>query len=136
MDSRQRIKAAAGTLTVGFLLAVAFAATAVAGNAANGVTAQERNAVLARGQAMNRVYGLGAYSAGAKAQQAVERRNQAIDEYYGLGRSTVGRVSNPFDWGDAGIGAGAMFGALILAGGLAVAARRRGVGPTSFPSTT
>jgi hypothetical protein len=90
-----------------------------------------------RAQAMDRYYKLGAYSpAATAAKRAEERRAQAIDRYYKLGRYAVIRVSNGFVWADAGIGAGAMLGAIILAGGLAVAVRRRTGGKASFPSTT
>jgi hypothetical protein len=139
MYSTHRIKAAAATLVVGFLLATAFAATAVAGNGVpNGMTAQEWKAVLARSEGMNRIYHLGTYSPRAEAQRAVERRYQAINRFYRLGRYSVVRVASPsaFDWGDAGIGASAMLGAVILAGGLALVVRRRVVDQTSFPSRT
>jgi hypothetical protein len=90
-----------------------------------------------RSEAMNRFYKLGAFSpATTAAKQAEERRAQAVDRYYKLGRYAVIRVSNGFVWTDAGIGAGAMLGAIILAGGLAVAVRRRTAGKASFPSTT
>ncbi|TML75881.1 MAG: hypothetical protein E6G12_08220 [Actinobacteria bacterium] len=57
MDSTQKIKRAAATLMVGFLLAIAFAGPAQAGNGkSQGMTAQERKADRIRGQAMNRYY--------------------------------------------------------------------------------
>jgi hypothetical protein len=139
MDSTHRIKVAAATLVIGVLFATAFATTALAGNGVpSGMTAQQWKAIQARSQALNRIYRLGAYSPRAEAQRAVERRYQAINQYYGLGRYAVVRVSTPseFDWADAGIGAGAMLGAIILASGLAVAVRRRVVDQTSFPSMT
>ncbi len=136
MYSTQRIKATAATLTVGFLLAIAFATTAQAGNGVpNGMTAQEWRAVQAHDQALNRYYHLGAYSPRAEAQRAEERRSQGADQYYHLGRYAVIRVASGFAWVDAGIGAGAMLGAIMLVGGLAVAVRRRVVGKT-LPSTT
>jgi hypothetical protein len=144
-----RIKAAGATLTVGFLLATAFTATALAGN---GLTQQQNRAVRARADAMNRYYHLGAYSPSAlSVQQALRRRSEAMDRVYHLGAfaSTAPAVqradlrrseaidrfyrtgsyavissSNGFDWADAGIGAGAMFGLILLAGGVAVAATR------------
>jgi hypothetical protein len=161
--STQRIKAAAATLTVGFLLAIAFAATAQPGNGTRfGMTPQqwkadqvrgdamnryyhlgaysqqadELKAARVRGQAMNRYYHLGTYRLQAQAQLAEERRGQAANQYYHLGRYAVVSVPSRFDWADAGIGAGAMLGAILLAGGLAVTIRRRPIGKTSFPSTT
>jgi hypothetical protein len=134
--STQTIKVGVATLTVGFLLAIAFAATAVAGNGVpHGMTAQEWRAQQARDEAMNRYYHLGAYSPRAVALRAEQRRSQAMDQYYHLGRYAVIRVPSQFDWADAGIGAGAMLGAILLAGGLTVAVRRRQVGKPSLQST-
>ena len=122
-----KIKAAAATLMVGFLLAIAFTATAQAGGGTRqGLTAQQWKAVRARAQAMDRYYHLGAYSPAAVARQAEKRRGQAADRYYHLGSYAVIETSSPFQWYDAGIGAGAMLGTILVAGGLAVAVRRRG----------
>ena len=161
MYSKHQIKAAAATLTVGFLLAIAFAGPAQAGNGtSNGWTAQELKAMQVRGDAMNRHYRLGAYSSVAAATAAEElrsdamnrfyhlgayssavttaqqRRAEATNRYYRVGRYAVVSVSSRFDWSDAGIGAGVMLGVLMVAGGLAVAARRRVTDKASFPSTT
>jgi hypothetical protein len=134
--STHKIKAAAATLMVGFLLAIAFAGAAQAGvGKAQGMTAQVRKAERLRGDAMNRFYHLGAYSPQAEARRAEERRSEAANQYYRLGRYAVVRVSSKFDWADAGIGAGATLGALILAGGLTVGVRRRTAGKGSFPTT-
>ena len=160
MYSFHKIKAAAATLMVGFLLAIAFAATAQAGGGTTqGLTAQQLKAVQARAQAMDRYYHLGAFS---PAQQAEERRGQAMDRYYHLGTSgltpqqskadraraqatdrfyhlgsyAVIESSSPFQWSDAGIGAGAMLGTILVASGLAVTLRRRGGGKLSAPRST
>lgn len=162
MDSRHTIKAAAATLTVGFLLVIAFAGPAQAGGTApKGMTAQAFKALQARSDAWNRYYHLGAYSrAAGTAQQGEQRRAQATNRYYGLGASSrlagvaqqaeqlradatnryygvgqyaVVRAAGGFDWADAGIGAGAMLGGIMMLGGLAVAVRRRG---PSVPRTT
>ena len=135
MYSFHKIKAAAATLMVGILLAVAFAATAQAGGGSGGLTAQQSKAVRARAQAMDRYYHLGAYSPAAVARQAEKLRGQATDRYYHLGSYAVIEASNPFQWSDAGIGAGAMLGTILVAGGLAVALRRRGAGKPSFSTT-
>src|SRR5690242_4673218 len=74
-----------------------------------------------RSEAMNRFYGLGAES--RQAQQAEKRRSQAINQVYRLGQYAVIEGSSSFDWTDAGIGAGAMLGTLLVAGGLAIVAR-------------
>ena len=135
MYSTQRIKAAAAALTVGFLLAAAFAATAPAGNGVpNGMTAQEWTAMQARDEALNRYYHLGRYSPSAVAQQAENRYWQATNQYYKLGRYAVVDVPSRFDWADAGIGAGGMLGAILVAGGLTVAVRRRPAEKPSLPS--
>lgn len=165
MDTVHKIKAATVTLTVGFLLAFAFAATAQAANGTSqGMTAQERQAVLARADATNRYYRLGVYSPGAAAvrraeelrsqamnrfyhlgaysstaatvQRAVERRSQAINRVYRVGSYAVVSTSNPFEWSDAGIGAAGMLGVIVLAAGLTVLVRRRTTGQSSSPSTT
>lgn len=79
MDTTQRIKAATAALMVGFLLAIAFAATAQAGNN----TAQ---GVRTRADATNRYYRLGAYNPGvAAAKVADQLRGQAINAFYHLG---------------------------------------------------
>jgi hypothetical protein len=132
----QKIKAAAATLVVGFLLASAFAATAQAGRTAHGLTTQQRKAVEARAQAMNRHYHLGKYSPAALARQADQHRAQAMDRFYHLGRYAVIESSSPFHWPDAGIGAGAMLGMILVAGGLASALRRRGGDKPSVSRST
>jgi len=161
MYSINKIKAAAATLMVGFLLAVAFAATAQAGNGTRfGMTPQQWKAEQARGNALNRYYGLGAYSpAAVEARKAEKTRGQELNRYYRLGafstkaearradkirgqelnrryrlgQYAVVETSSTFQWNDAGIGAGAMLGAILVAGGLAVTLRRRGGGKPSVP---
>jgi hypothetical protein len=135
MYSFHKIKAVAATLVVGFLLAIAFAATAQASGSSQGrVTPQQLNAVRARAEAMDRYYHIGAFSPATVARRADERRAQASDQYYRLGRYAVIDVSSPFDWADAGIGAGTMLGTILVAGGLAVVVRRRG--KTSLAGTS
>jgi hypothetical protein len=163
MYSFPKIKTAAATLMVGFLLAIAFTATAQAGGATTeGLTAQQLKAVQARAQAMDRYYHLGASSPAALARQAEERRAQAMDRFYHVGTSSltsqqvkadqaraqatnrfyrlgsyaVIESSSPFQWSDAGIGAGAMLGVILVAGGLAVTLRRRGGSQPSVPHST
>jgi hypothetical protein len=160
MYSINKIQAAAATLMVGFLLAVAFAATAQAGNGTRfGMTPQEwkaeqtrgialnryyrlgafspaaqaRRAEQVRGNALNRRYGLGTYRTAAEAQRADKIRGQALNRYYRLGQYAVVETSSSFQWNDAGIGAGAVLGTILVAGGLAVMLRRRGGGKPSVP---
>ena len=137
MYSINKIKAAAAMVMVGFLLATAFVATAQAGNGGkDGLTAQQWKAVQERAQAMDRYYKLGAFSPAALALKAEKAKAQATDQYYHLGRYAVTETSTPFEWNDAGIGAGAMLGTILVGGGLALAFRRRGGGKPSLPRTT
>jgi len=109
MYSINRIKPAAATLTVGFLLAIAFTATAQAGTGGKGgLAVQQRKAVRARAQ--------------------------ATDRYYRLGKYAVIESSGPFQWSDAGIGAGTMLGMTLVVGGLTVVARRRADRPRRVAS--
>jgi hypothetical protein len=199
MYSIHKIKAAAATLMVGFLLAVAFAATAQAGNGTRfgmtaqewkaeqvrgdalnrtyhlgaytpaaearkadkirgqelnrryhlgqyaqsgsntrfGMTAQEWKAEQVRGDALNRTYHLGAYSPAAEARKADKIRGQELNRRYHLGQYAVIETSSTFQWNDAGIGAAAMLGTILVAGGLAVLTlRRRGGVKPSVPRST
>jgi len=117
VNTTHKIKAATATLTVGFLLAIAIAATAPVAYGREGMTAQQQQAVRARavatdryyqqgvaavqqaerlrGQAMNRYYGLGDLSATAAAAQRAEAlRSQAINRFYQLGAySSIGAAT-------------------------------------------
>ena len=136
MNTRDRIQATGATLVVGFLLAIALAASAQARPATpQDKSAQEAAAVLARSEAMNRHYQLGPYSPAAVARQGEERRSQAIDRYYGLGRDTVSGTSSGIDRTGVGIGVGALLVTIMVAGGLTVLLRRRNVGAVSTPRT-
>jgi hypothetical protein len=90
VDTTHKIKAATATLTVGFLLAIAFAATAQAANGTSqGLTAQQRQAVRARADATNRYYQLGVYSPRAvAATKAEELRAEAMNRFYHLGTAS------------------------------------------------
>jgi hypothetical protein len=137
MYSSNKIKATAATLMVGFLLAIAFASTAAAGSKTPfGMTPQEWKAEQIRGDAMNRYYHLGRYSEAAQVAHAEKIRGDQLNRYYHLGRYAVIEAPSSFRWSDAGIGAGAMLGAVLLAGGLTVAIRRRSDGKTSPLETT
>lgn len=136
MYSVHKIKATTATLTAGILLAIAFTATAEAGSTAQGLTAQQSKAVKARAQAMDRYYHLGAYSRASVALAAENRRARAEDRFYRLGSYTVIESSSPFQWSDAGVGAGAMLGFTLVAGGLALTLRRRGAGRPSVSRPT
>jgi len=135
MYSINRIKTAAATLTVGVLLVFALATTAQAGGGGpQRLTAQQVKNVRARADAMDRYYRLGQYSSAAVALQAERRFAQAVDRYYRLGRYAVIKTPSPFQWADAGIGAGAMLGAIMLVAGLTAVVSRRRIGKPGFPS--
>src|SRR6478672_10828446 len=108
VNTTHKIKAATATLTVGFLLAIALAATAPTAFGREGMTAQQRQAVQqqqavrARAEATNRFYQLGVYSpevlrsqatnrfynlgtTGAATQQGEKLRAQAMNRVYHLG---------------------------------------------------
>jgi hypothetical protein len=137
MYSINKIKAAAATLMVGFLLAIALSATAQAANGTRfGMTVQEWKAEQVRGDALNRHYRLGAYSRAAEARRAEKIRGRELNRRYHLGQYAVVEASTPFAWGSVGIGAGAMRGTILVAGGLAVTLRRRGGGKPSVPRST
>jgi hypothetical protein len=126
MYSIKRIKAAAATLTVGFLLATASTATAQAANGTRfGMTPQQWKAEQIRATELNRYYQLGADNPATKVRTAEGIRAQELNRRYKLGKYAVIEASTPFDWGNVGIGAGAMLGAILVAGGLGVTLRRR-----------
>jgi len=137
MYSITRIKTAAATLTVGVLLVFALAATAQAGGGGpQRLTAQQLRTVRARADAMDRYYHLGRYSPAAVALRAEKRRAEAIDRYYHLGRYAVIKPPSSFEWADAGIGAAAMLGAIMLVAGLTAVVSRHRSGKPVFPSTS
>lgn len=108
VNTTHKIKAATATLTVGFLLTIAFAATAQAANGTSQrITSQERQAVRARADATNRHYQLGVFGPeqlraeainrfyhleitnGVPAQQAEKLRSEALNRVYHLGVYTT-----------------------------------------------
>ena len=137
MYSINRIKRAAATLTVGVLLVFALAATAQAGGGGpQRLTAQQLKNVRARAEATDRYYHLGRYNRAAVALRGEKRRAEAIDRYYHLGRYAVIKPPSSFEWADAGIGAAAMLGAIMLVAGLTAVVSRRRSGKPGFPSTS
>jgi hypothetical protein len=111
------------------------------GGAPEGMTPAEYRAMLIRGEALDKLYGGGAPEGMTPAQYRAELiRGEGLNKLYGLGEyaGTVTRTpagtnvapqaqpvaSNGFDWGDAGIGAGAGIGFLLLAAGIGVATRQ------------
>jgi hypothetical protein len=115
-----------------------------------GPTGQELRALMLRSEGLNQKYGLGDYATGMSAQErrALTLRSEGLNKKYGLGdyaKTTVvsemtaglqqpGQPEQPtvvvstdseFNWGDAGIGAGAIFVGIIVAAGAALAVRHR-----------
>jgi hypothetical protein len=84
-----------------------YSLAAQAGPRPAGVTKQQWLAELIRGDALNRTYGLGSYDSrgGASAGRQVAPH-------------VVTLASGGFDWGAAGIGAGAAIGLALLGAGL------------------
>jgi hypothetical protein len=147
-----------GRIRTGIAVVAAVGLLALAGTAAGqtdqpppGVTPQQYEAELARGEALNKRYHLGSYSPAAQAGpkpagmttqqwQAELARGDALNRLYGLGAYAEGRAasaagaqeparvvtvaSDGFDWGSAGIGAGAAIGIGLLATGMVVGLRQ------------
>jgi hypothetical protein len=80
-----------------------------------GPSLYEQRADMLRGQALNRKYGIGTFKIGpTKAElRADTLRGEALNQQYGLGPTSS---SSDFQWGDAGIGAGALLGIVALIG--------------------
>ena len=121
--------------TVALATMVALLAVPVAG-AQKPLTGTEAEiaAIMARGDALNRLHGLGAYSHSTKAEvRALMLRGAALNQLYGLGSY---RVASPsFEWRDAGIGSAATLGALLLGLAAALTFRRRRRAPSQLPDT-
>jgi hypothetical protein len=79
-----------------------------------GPSLYEQRADTLRGEALNRKYNLGTSKIGpTKAEQRADTiRGEALNQQYGLGTTS----SSDFQWGDAGIGAGALLGIVALIG--------------------
>ena len=138
-----------------------YASAAPAGAKPTAMTARQWQAALARGDALNKLYHLGKYSPAALAGtkpaalttqqwQAQLARGNALNERYGLGAYadtadiSVAAASGPqrvvsvaaggFDWGAAGIGAGAAIGLALVATGMAFMVRHTRRAQLSTPS--
>jgi hypothetical protein len=143
------------------MLALAGSAVAQAGQHPQGVSAQQSAGDVARGDALNKRYHLGKYSPAALAGpkpaalttqqwQAELARGDSLNERYGLGAYTdsgdipavttsapqrvVSLAAGGFDWGAAGIGAGAAIGFALVATGMVVIVRQTRRSQLSTPS--
>ena len=142
-----------GRIRIGTAITAAVAMLVLAGSAVaqSGGSAQQSAGDLARGDALNKRYHLGAYGAAAQAGQkpagmttqqwqAELARGEALNQRYGLGAyaesskslasatpispPVVSPAADGFDWGAAGIGAGAAIGLALLATGMVVVVRQ------------
>lgn len=144
------IRARIGITSAAAMLVLVGAGTAQTAQRPHGVTVQQWRAQLVRGDALNKRYHLGKYSPAAQAGprpagvtkqqwQAELIRGDALNRRYGLGVNSGGggasastRVApgvvtvapGGFDWGAAGIGAGAAIGLGLFASGMVVVLRQ------------
>jgi hypothetical protein len=143
------------------MLVLAGAAAAQSGGQPQGVSAQQSAGDLAQGDALNKRYHLGKYSPAALAGpkpaalttqqwQAELARGDALNERYGLGAHADSGDTSPvttsalervvsvaaggFDWGAAGIGAGAAIGLALVATGMVVIVRQTRRSQLSTPN--
>jgi hypothetical protein len=156
-----------GRLRIGIAIAAATAMFALGGSAVaqtgpqpQGMSAQQYAGLVARGDALNKLYHLGKYSPGALAGpkptaltaeqwQAELARGDALNERYGLGayadsgdvpavtsapQRVVSVAAGGFEWGAAGIGAGAAIGLALLATGMVVIVRQTRRSQLSTPN--
>lgn len=121
-------------LAVGAAVVAVAAASALAAGRPAGMSAAEYRAMLIRGQALNRLYGLDV-PAGMTAQQwrAMVARGQGMNDLYVTEPAASAPVppvaavpADGFDWTDAGIGAAIALGAVLVGTGLTFGARRTG----------
>jgi len=132
---------------IGAVLATVIALTALAGVAQAGTSRSasmskaEYRALMVRGEALNQKYRLGTHRAVPQGMSAAEHRalmlrSEALNQNYGLGEPKAAVVTSQptnstrgFAWGAFGIGAAAMFGLALLAGGFVLLATHRGLTP-------
>jgi hypothetical protein len=156
-----RIRIGTAIAAAAAMLALAGSAVAQSGQQPQSVSAQQSAALMARGDALNKLYHLGKYSPAALAGpkpvaltteqwQAELARGDALNERYSLGayadpgNISAGTTSAPqrvvsaaaagFDWGAAGIGVGAAIGLALVATGMVVIVRQTRRSQLSTPS--
>jgi len=87
-----------------------------------GPTGQERRALMLRSEGLNKKYGLGQY---AQTPTVVSEKTEGLVQPTQSEPTSVAVSDSNFNWGDAGIGAGAIFVGIIVAAGAALAVRNR-----------
>jgi hypothetical protein len=126
-------------LSIAFALATAFAMLAASGASARIVddywrnapkVAQSTSGQIVDSAVSNRLVDDSFRDVGgeAAAMRALMLRSEALNRKYHLGRYAAAPLSRPsvgFDWGDAGIGASAILGLVLFAGGVVLAGRKR-----------
>jgi hypothetical protein len=105
--------------------ALAFSSAALATPLPADQKAAAIQALVARGDALNRLHHLGVYARPpAQELRALRLRGQALNRIYGLGAYAPPSAPG-FDWADAGIGSAATLGVLLLGAAGAATLRRR-----------
>jgi hypothetical protein len=125
----QKIAAALAALVLAAAGGIAQAAT----SKPSGMSQAEYRALMARSAGLNERYRLGAWQRVPEGlspaeYRALTLRSEALNKQYGLGKWSAAaqtQVStHGFAWGAFGIGAVAMLGVVLLAGGVVVGSRR------------
>jgi hypothetical protein len=125
----QKIAAALAALVLAAAGGIAQAAT----SKPSGMSQAEYRALVARSAGLNERYRLGAWQRVPEGlspaeYRALTLRSEALNKQYGLGKWSAAaqtQVStHGFAWGAFGIGAVAMLGVVLLAGGVVVGSRR------------
>jgi hypothetical protein len=125
----QKIAAALAALVLAAAGGIAPAAT----SKPSGMSQAEYRALMARSAGLNERYRLGAWQRVPEGlspaeYRALTLRSEALNKQYGLGKWSAAaqtQVStHGFAWGAFGIGAVAMLGVVLLAGGVVVGSRR------------
>ena len=99
----------------------------------SGMSQAEYRALMARSAGLNERYRLGAWKGVPEGlspaeYRALTLRSEALNKQYGLGKWSAAAATDVsthgFEWGAFGIGAVAMLGLVLLAGGAVVGNRR------------
>ena len=101
-----------------------YSSAALAGPKPAAMTTRQWQGELARGDALNKLYGLGAYAESSKSSASAAPVSPPV----------VALAAGGFDWGAAGIGAGAAIGLALLATGMVVVVRQTRRPQLSTPS--
>lgn len=135
------------------LVVTALLVGAGSASAASSQTPQPLRAMIIRGEAQNALYGnawthvsaaefktlVGAFGTDVTTTMTPQQARAELAQGQGLNRlakqyttaakpvsAVSGKSGNGFDWGDAGIGVAAAFGAMLLAAASAIGFRKRG----------